>query len=232
MVRFHFPQKLFSFILFLQLISSEGKEPVTFIGERLLLKSPNKSYLFIIGNSSYFNKIGTYEFRLESYVDLNSSYFNYTFCSYSLPNYTYDFLNSFPFKYSSSEVEKNSYTFYDLGTQYYYTINFDVEKNFKYFIVKIPIITNEKLKIKTSEIFFKRTTTFKDILIVIILYLILSGLCLTGCVCGCCYCWGRISKLRYNNLLNMAPQPLNGSQGPVANHVYTNSEQNYFAVVN
>ena len=219
-------EKLFLLLSFFSLTTislsfatEEEKEPVVFIGESLNTLT-NKPYLYIIINSSLFNGSGTYEFKLESYEELEYYSFMYKFYINNFTNYTYDYLNSLSNYNSVYYIEQRI-----SSVSHYYTMNFDFEdKNFQYFIIKIHIKSG-KINIKTSNISVVNSNVLDTIFGILIMIL---PLCFIACcIYGCCYCCRPMARSRYsnNNLFNIEPEPCVAPQGPFINPVYPNNVQ-------
>ena len=145
MEKINYQKKLITFLIFFSLMtisisftSDEVDEvdPVIFINDMFKYRG-NKSYLFVISNSSFFTTSGSYKFKFDtdSKYNYTVSYF-YIYDNIPLKNLSYDYLSSF-------NIEANSKTKDDslvMSTTYYYSITFEPKKNFQYLIFKIPVI--------------------------------------------------------------------------------------------
>ena len=215
-------KKLFLFLSFFSLITislsftCQGEQnPVTTIGRSFYTKT-NKSYLYIISNSSFLNGSGTYGFKLSSYSELLFDYFYYT--QYNLTDCNYDFINSLQFSFRSSKIEKSSFSFFDVRTEYYYKGTFKIkEKIGEYFIFQIPIYGGIEF---LDSYVYKSTEEdkFPYGMVFIILLIILPLFCLSFCICLCCHICRCIIKPKNNNsltIVNTVPE------GPVMDQTYT-----------
>ena len=196
----HFRRKLFLFFSLISISTSfikDEKGSVAFVGNKLYYNG-NKKYLFIICNSSYFNKIGNYNFKISQSFKTYYNYFTYTFSKHPLKNYTYDYLNSLSFDYTYSKI-KEEYSFIN-STIYNYIMTFKVEKTFENLIIKIPIETNTNINIYSSSVEHDFWDDIKEFFYKIwIIFLIILGIWMLCCLYICCRCCGCIGNSSNNN---------------------------------
>ena len=201
MEKIRYQKKLILFLLFFSLITTSTsfknyeEEPVNFIEKKFYYKG-NKTFAFIICNSSYFNETGSYTFRfgIEPHTE-KITYFNYSFFKYPLQNLSYDYFNSLYYDYNTSKIITSVFS-KGLHISYSFEMTFEPENNFEYLIVRVPIVNiNTTYYIYTK--IFHVTPPEEPINPLIIKIIIILSCCFCCFLCACCF---TICKFINNNI--------------------------------
>ena len=226
-------KNLYLFLLFFLLITMttsfihDEKEPITFIGGWFTYIG-NKTNLFIICNSSSFNKGETYKFEFRPRPLSNYTSISYTYLNSPLKNLSYDYLNSLSYDLSSSTEQKQSICI-DCTNVYYYDIVFQPKKNFEFLIFKIPMEKDSRSTFEIGSSFSIYNDWKSAITFILIIFFIFIVICIAMCVIGIILCVVGISKLK-NKKNNIYPMPIQVpfyTQQGSPNVIYDNSQKYY-----